>query len=463
MPGKTVLIVGNLSARAEIYAAHLERAGHVICHIASGAQALARLSEGAQFGAVLWGMRLADGDGLALLRAHPDLLRRQRVIVAVPADAAARGAEAMRLGAFDFLIKPMAAKRLITLVEAAIQAGPAPLDNTLPAYALPAMSLGQSPAMVALRRQLANVAASRAGVLITGEAGSGKEHCASEIHHASGRGDRPFVAVHCASQPEAQLDAELFGHTSGHGIERPGAIQNAHLGTLFLNEVCDLPPNLQLRLLRFLQTYTVDQPSALRTIDVDVRVLCSTSRDPAQMVAQGRLRADLLERLDVIRLAMPPLRQRREDAAMLAQTFLDRFAAEEGKRFAPLGPQHIAAIEGYDWPGNLRELRSVLRRAVLMHAGGELPLRCLPARHAERPDGAAGMGVTGMGGEPCGDPERLARAMAGMTLDEIERIAIEAAIETAGGSLPAAARALGVSPSTLYRKRDRWINEALTG
>jgi two-component system repressor protein LuxO len=203
---------------------------------------------------------------------------------------------------------------------------------------------------------------------------------------------------------------------------------------------------LQVKLLRFLQTGTIQPVGSSRTEQVDVRIICATNRTPEQEVAQGRFRQDLYYRLAVVPLHMPPLRERGGDVGLLAQAFLQSFAAEEGKHFAPLGPDHLAALSACPWPGNVREMQNVIRRAAVLLPGPDLPLHALALPAA---------------GDTPTPPAILARALAGLTLDQIERIAIETAIDAAGGSLPAAARALGVSPSTLYRKRERWADAPL--
>jgi two-component system repressor protein LuxO len=246
-------------------------------------------------------------------------------------------------------------------------------------------------------------------------------------------------------------------------------VQAAHKGTLFLDEICEMALPLQVKLLRFLQTGTVQRVGANRTEDVDVRIVCATNRDPLREAAEGRFREDLYYRLAVVPIHMPPLRRRGGDVAELAEAFLQRYAGEEGKRFDPLAPAQLEALAAYHWPGNVRELQNVLRRAAVLFEGPQLPLSALPQVSAG-PVAAVEIGHSG-GAEPfppvgrvapsppSGDDMReagLAAALQGLTLDEIERMVIEHAIAEAQGSLPQAARKLGVSPSTLYRKRERW-------
>ena len=483
-----ILVVEDLSSLAIAYAGHLERAGYEAVIVDNGADALKALAEDTEFGAVLLDLQLPDTDGLTLLREHPEVLARYPVVVATADASLSRAIEAMRLGAFEFLVKPLAAKRLASVVQSAVETGrtrtqsvaapkTAKAANRAPAEKpdTEGRFIGNSSIMHEVYRQIECVASSRATVFITGESGTGKEVCAEAIHRQSGRKAKgAFVAINCGAIPENLLEFELFGHLKGSFTgavtDRIGAVQAAHKGTLFLDEICEMALPLQVKLLRFLQTGTVQRVGSNRAEEVDVRIICATNRDPAADVAEGRFREDLYYRLAVVPLHMPPLRDRAGDIATLAEAFLQRFAKEESKRFNPLTPDQIAALEAFAWPGNVRELQNVIRRAAVLHSGPDLPMRALPAlappRDAAMLHDAGGAARSPQAQphqhRPLGDPSQqdrrdVARILSGLTLDEIERVAIEAAIETAQGSLPGAARALGVSPSTLYRKRERWL------
>ncbi|HZU64013.1 MAG TPA: sigma-54 dependent transcriptional regulator [Novosphingobium sp.] len=479
-----ILVIEDLSSLAIAYAAHLEKAGYEAVIVENGEDALRALDRQGPFGAILLDLQLPDVDGLDLVKTHPEVLAACPVVVATADASLGRAIEAMRLGAFEFLVKPVAAKRLLAVVGSAVELGrtrpaaPAPVPSAK-ANERPGTFIGSSPAMREVYRQIECVAGSRATVFITGESGTGKEVCAEAIHRESGRGRGPFVAVNCGAIPENLLESELFGHLKGSFTgavsDRMGAVQAAHKGTLFLDEICEMALPLQVKLLRFLQTGTVQRVGSNRVEEVDVRIVCATNRTPEREVAEGRFREDLYYRLAVVPLHMPPLRDRAGDVAELAEAFLQRFAAEERKSFQPLGPEHIAALDAYAWPGNVRELQNVIRRAAVLFEGPELPLRALPAV----PPAATTTPAMAVAGTPAiagallqpapaaadaAAPNRqlLATALAGLTLDEIERIAVDLAVEAAGGSLPAAARVLGVSPSTLYRKRERWLGIAQT-
>lgn len=470
MTRKRILIVEDIPALALMYSGHLEKAGYEAVVVDTGAAVLRALAEGEAFSALLLDLQLPDIDGLELLRTNADLLAKQPVIVVTADGSLSRAIDAMRLGAYDFLVKPLAAKRLIAVVASAVEAGPTiradapvqPADPLAPA-ATPGGFVGNCGAMREVYRQIGCIARSRATVLITGESGTGKEVCADSIHRESGRRDGAFIAINCGAIPENLLESELFGHVKGSFTgavsDRIGAVQAAHKGTLFLDEVCEMALPLQVKLLRFLQTGTVQRVGTSRVDDVDVRIVCATNRDPLREVAEGRFREDLYYRLAVVPVHMPPLRERGNDIAELAETFLQRFAREEGKQFAPLGQAQLAALMAYRWPGNVRELQNVLRRAAVLWDGPDLPLSALPTAQslAAAPLAAAPLPVEAPRGAEAPQTD-VAAAFRGMTLDAIERLVIARAIEDAAGSLPAAAKMLGVSASTLYRKRERWAS-----
>ena len=314
--------------------------------------------------------------------------------------------------------------------------------------------IGASSAMRDVYAQIKYLGASRANVFISGESGTGKRACAEAIHQASPRPSAPFIAVSCQTIPPEQIERRIFGDPADPvPATSPSALRAADRGTLFLDEVSLLPLAVQGRLLRFLQSGMAGRKQ------VDVRLICSSSRPMLAELASGHFREDLYNRLAVVPLELPPLRERSGDIAVLAQSFLRRFAREQGKKFDPLGADHIAALEAYAWPGNLHELQNVMRRAALLFDGPELPLRALPAiapvSAGQTPQVVAEEAEPSIPAATV-HHETVYRALAGLTLDEIERLAIEGAVQAANGSLPGAARILGVSPSTLYRKRERW-------
>jgi DNA-binding NtrC family response regulator len=321
---------------------------------------------------------------------------------------------------------------------------------------------------------------SNATVFITGESGTGKELCAEAIHAVSPRSDQPFVPLNCGAIPPDLLESEVFGHLRGSFTgavsDKDGAAVAANGGTLFLDEICEMDLALQTKLLRFIQTSTVQPVGATMPRQVDVRILCATNRDPHAEVAAGRFRADLFYRLHVVPIHLPPLRERGEDVILIAEKLLREYAAEEGRVFRGLSQEVEDIFCAVEWPGNVRQLLNVIRNVVVLSDGFEVTRSMLPP------------GVWGAGPAEVGLPARppqttpelkssmqprtdaipdgtspATRAtgdsiapLVGHTLADIERRLIEATVEACGGSMTRAAQMLDVSPSTLYRKRASW-------
>jgi len=452
-PPERVLLVEDTASLAAVYLEYLRRGPWEVLHAASVAEA-ERLAAERPPQAVLLDLRLPDGDGLDLLKRlkarQPDVA----VVVITAHGSVATAVAAMQAGAADFLVKPFPAERLrVTLTNVLRTAALAREVRDLAAAGRRAGFagfLGASPPMQAVYRVLEAAAPSRATVFITGESGTGKELAAQAVHRLSPRAGGPFVPINCAAIPRELMESEIFGHVrgafTGAVADRPGAARMADGGTLFLDEICEMDLVLQGKLLRFIQTGQFTPVGASRPVAVDVRFVCATNRDPLAEVRAGRFREDLYYRLHVVPLRLPPLRERGEDVILLAEAFLARAAAEEGKRFRRLSPDAKAALLSHTWPGNVRELENAIRSAVVLAEGEELTaemllpsLRLPPSRPASPPPPVE-----------TGDILPLA---------EVERRAIEAAIAACGGNIPKAAAALGISPSTLYRKRAAWAAE----
>jgi two-component system, repressor protein LuxO len=378
------------------------------------------------------------------------------------------------MGAYDFLVKPLAPARMIATIRSAVDtfAYRAVVNTKSPPVAAKPNSfagfVGSSTTMKSVYRQIECVARSRATIFITGESGTGKEVCAESIHETSPRSAKPFIAINCCAIPESLLESELFGHLKGAFTgaisDRVGAVQAAHGGTLFLDEICEMELKLQVKLLRFLQTGTVQRIGSSKTEEVDVRIICATNRNPAKEVAEGRFREDLFYRLAVIPIELPPLRSRGKDIIEIAGHFLDKISEEEGKKFKPLDEESKRVLLSYDWPGNVRELQNLIRRVSVMCDGPDIPVEVWPSVSLPAPLSRSMMLgqplPKGEGTRPTASPLRndaaIMSAIDGLTLDELEQVAVANAIARSGGSLPLAARQLGISPSTLYRKRERW-------
>jgi two-component system, repressor protein LuxO len=319
--------------------------------------------------------------------------------------------------------------------------------------------VGQSKIMLDLYDKISRLAQSKSTVLITGESGTGKEVCAEALHRHGPRHGKAFVAVNCGSIPENLIESELFGHAkgafTGAAISRDGAVIAANGGTLFLDEICEMPLQMQVKLLRFLQSGSVQRIGDARPVAIDVRILAATNRNPEEEVAAGRFREDLYYRLNVVRLEMPPLRDRGEDYAFLANHYLEKFAAEEGRAFEPLSQGVLARLGQRKWPGNVRELQNAIRRAVALNDGPYLDedqFQTVEVRRTNPEDKRSHLSLVASN-----EPPPQTTPIATLTYDEIERRAIEDAIDRCGGSLPIAARQLGISASTMYRKRERWL------
>ena len=315
--------------------------------------------------------------------------------------------------------------------------------------------------MQALYSQIEQAAKSQAPVFIMGETGTGKELCAEAIHRHSPRAQHPFIAINCAAIPRDLLESELFGHVKGAFTgaisDREGAASMAHKGTLFLDEVAEMAPDMQTKLLRFLQNFSFRKVGGNALEQTDVRIICATNRDPLKEIAAGHLREDLFFRLHVIPLKMPPLHERGDDVLDIAQGLLRRYSAEERKNFRTLSPEVQDYFRSYDGPGNVRQLQNVMRYICVMHDSASVTLDMLPHRvlyTRTHPEPAATATPERFAGE-AGDGH-LPEWLAAMTLAEVERHVIESTVTRMRGNVPQAAAHLGVAPSTLYRKRISW-------
>lgn len=356
--------------------------------------------------------------------------------------------QAMQKGAADFLLKPFSRERFLQTLKLAQDK---PAEITLGARRDFCGFTGASAPMQEVYSAIRRVAPSRAYVFITGESGTGKELCAQAIHRLSPRKNKPFVALNCAAIPRDLMESEIFGHVrgafTGALADRTGAAEQADGGTLFLDEVAEMDLLLQAKLLRFLQTGAFQKIGGSRVQATDLRIVCATNRDPAEEVRQGRLRQDLFYRLHVVPLHMPPLRDRGEDIITLATEFLALYGAEEGKRFSGFDAQGRAALLSHDWPGNVRELQNMIRHAAVMNDGG--PVTAAMLGLARTPPPRKAQNVTEF-------PQLLRQPPAFRPLWQVEKEAIEAAIDSCEGNIPRAAALLEISPSTIYRKKQAW-------
>jgi two-component system, repressor protein LuxO len=457
-----VLIVEDTLPMAALYREFLRDESYGVEVAGSLAEARERIEARAP-DAIVIDVGLPDGSGIDLLKEIRAKGLPTEALVVTVSGSMKLAVEAMREGAYDFLVKPFDRERLTVTLRNALErrklAGAvAEMHDTFGRERYFGF-VGSSLPMQAVYRIVDSAAQSKATVFVTGESGTGKEVCAEAIHRRSPRAKGPFVALNCAAIPKDLLESEIFGHVrgafTGATADRAGAAMQADGGTLFLDEVCEMDLNLQGKLLRFLQTGCVQRVGEANPRNVDVRIVCATNRDPAAEVAAGRFREDLFYRLHVIPIQLPPLRDRDSDVALIARDLLKRYAREENKRFATFSPDAEAALVAYAWPGNVRELQNFVRSAVVLHDGDTIETSMLPDKL--RASDAA-RAIATKGAPPLG-PYDLAPGAPGSPLRpmwRIERDAIEAAIAACGGNVRRAAAFLEIDASTIYRKKQLW-------
>ena len=451
----SLLLVEDTPSLQMLYATVLRKAGYKPMLAASGAEALTKFAEHGPT-VVLLDLMLPDADGLMVMREMLALRSETRIIVITANGSVNNAVEATREGAHDFLVKPLGDIRMVGAVASAFaelrQEVALTVDDLNRKDALDRAFMGRSPAMQEVQDQIAAVARSTTPVFILGESGTGKELCARAVHLKSARATQRFVRLNCSAADPEQLETELFGQAgakTGRGQSQAqtfaGAIARADGGTLFLQNIQDMSLELQAAFLRFKQSASFAPVGDTRQIKVDVRVICSASRDPIEDMRAGRLREDLYYWLFVIPIMMPPLRDRGPDIPLLAQHYLAQIAAEEGKRFTRISPDVLDLFMHLPWQGNIRELVNVLRHAVVLHDGEVVT-------HDMLPPSLANAAPPKHEDQPVSDADPFT----GLTMAQIEQRVIMAAIERHGGSVPRAARDLDIAPSTIYRKREQW-------
>lgn len=463
-PQPSVLMVEDSAPLSAVYQAYLKQESITLSAVMTGGAAL-QFIERQQPDILMLDLHLPDMSGLEILRHLREHSSPISTIVMTANGSLDLAVEAMRLGAHDFIAKPVDADRLRVTLRNTIEYRR--LNTLVSRYQHQLQRerfegfVGASVAMQQVYQTIETAATSRATIFITGESGTGKEVSAEAIHRLSGRQGQ-FVALNCAAIPRDLMESEIFGHVKGAFTgavsERVGAAGRAQGGTLFMDEVCEMDLELQSKLLRFLQTGTFQKVGGMQLEQVDVRIVCATNRDPLLEVAAGRFREDLYYRLHVIPLQLPPLRERGDDILRIGETFLHAFAKEEGKRFRLFSEEARRLLMAYHWPGNIRELQNVLRQIVVLYDGVEVSAAMLaPTLRSTSVVMPAGVAVGSPAAAPLVVPaagdigRRVIRPLA-----EVERGVILEAIEYCSGNVPQAARLLEVSPSTLYRKLQGW-------
>ncbi len=431
-----ILLVDDEPDLLELLTLTLRRMGHATSTAATVEEAKQRL-RGESFHLCLSDMHLPDGDGLQLLGWMQEHCPGLPVAIITAHGNVETAVQALKGGAFDFVSKPVDIGDLRRLVSRALKLREQRTDTTMSRMV---RLLGGSPVMHKLRELVSRVARSQAPVHITGESGTGKELVARLIHQSGPRMDGPFVPVNCGAIPAELMESEFFGHKRGSFTgavnDKKGLFQAAEGGTLFLDEVADLPLHMQVKLLRVIQEKSVRPVGESQEQPVDVRILSATHRKLAEQVAAGLFREDLYYRINVIELRVPPLRERREDIAELAQAALDRLARRSGVTAPEISESALACLESYDFPGNVRELENILERALALCVGERIEAEDLQLRpsRAHRPEDATELD---------------------QQVEQLQRQAIEQALEKTRHNKTAAARLLGITFRALRYRMEK--------
>ncbi|MDA1000770.1 MAG: sigma-54 dependent transcriptional regulator [bacterium] len=443
MAGERILVVDDEERMRHLLERLLGGEGYEVRTASNGADALRLLSE-ADSDLVISDVRMPGMDGLTLLRTLKEQGSSAVVIMMTAFGTVSSAVEAMNAGAYHYLTKPFKIDEMTLLVRKALESLNLQREvKTLRAeveerYGLGKL-IGKSKAMQDVFKMIRRIAQTHSTVLITGSTGTGKELGAKALHYQSNRRDRPFVAVNCSAIPETLMESELFGHMKGSFTgavgSQKGLFEEAHNGTLFLDEVGEVPLPIQVKLLRSIQEREIRRIGGRENIQIDVRIISATNRDLEELVREGSFREDLYYRLNVIPIRIPGLRERPDDIPLLAQHFIGKFCEENGIELKRLSKNALQALLAYDWPGNVRELENVIERAIALCENEEIDNTDFPTHIVENHSG-------------------LISTRAGMdiSLEELERLHIESILEKTGGHQIRAAKILGVDRRTLYRK-----------
>jgi two-component system response regulator HydG len=444
---QTILVVDDEPGQRAMLRAVLSAEGYQVAEAEDGAAAVADV-EAHFYDLILMDVRMAQLDGMAALKAIKGRSPAIPVVLMTAYGTVRDAVEAMKAGADDYLTKPLDVDELKLTVarglrHAALEEENARLRALVGHDVDVGAIVGTSAPMRRVFEAIALVAPTEATVLILGESGTGKELVAQAIHANSPRRAGPFITVNCAALPETLLESELFGHErgafTGATERRLGRFELAHGGTIFLDEIGELTPAAQTKLLRVLQSQEFERLGGSKTLKVDVRVIAATNKDLDAAVRAGQFREDLLYRLRVFPLTVPPLRERRDDIPLLAEHFLKRYAERHRRRLRGLTPRALDLLMRYDWPGNVRELEHAIERAVILARGEHLTPEEWPPtiRAAGQAEDSA-----------CHQPP----VPVGLTLKEVERELIRKTLERTGGNRTKAAEVLGISRATLHNK-----------
>ncbi|MGD8394388.1 MAG: sigma-54 dependent transcriptional regulator [Candidatus Eiseniibacteriota bacterium] len=442
---RRLLLVDDDRGSREATAGFLEDAGYSVVTARDGKHAISRITEG--FAAVITDLAMPQVDGLELLAAARRLAPHTPVIMLTGHGNEEIAVRSLKAGAFHYLTKPVKPDELLSLIGQACEKHRMAVEiaelrerlrTGVPFHGL----IGRSEAMRHVLEQIETVADTRSTVLVEGESGTGKELVARAIHLRSNRRSAPFIAINCAALPAALIESELFGHEKGAftGATDPrvGKFAAADGGTLLIDEIGEMQLDLQSKMLRAIESRRITPLGSNRETPVDVRIIASTHRDLAAEVQAGRFREDLYYRLHVVRIVVPPLRQRPDDVPLLVRTFIDQLGPESNRPARDITTPALRQLERYHWPGNVRELRNTIESMIVMSSREVLDVDDLPES----------LRATEPGERPTVDGV----VQPGMTMEEVEREAIRRTLESAGGNRTEASRRLGIGLRTLQRK-----------
>ena len=452
-----VLIVDDEVNIRRVLAAMLKREGYEVTTAADGEQALGVLHK-TPVHVVVTDLVMPRIGGMELLRQVSSDFPDVPVIVITAHGSVDSAVAALKAGAFDYITKPFEQDDLKKVIAKAARAHDLERQNVHASFAegeRPPL-VGESAAMKAIYDMIAKVADSPSTALITGESGTGKELIAKALHRGSSRRDKPLIKVNCAAIPKDLVESELFGYErgafTGAVASKPGRFELADGGTLFLDEIGEIPVEIQVKLLRALQESEFERVGGIKTLQVDVRLIAATNRDLKALIGEGRFREDLYYRLNVVPIALPPLRERREDIPLLAAHFVEKYIARLGKRVERVEEEAIQLLMAYNWPGNIRELENLMERSVLFADGPVILATSLPDSLRERGPGSAPIAAVGPLGAIASPSGASMKEIVRQAQAELERELIARALEETGGNVTRAAKRLQISRKSLQVK-----------
>jgi two-component system response regulator PilR (NtrC family) len=431
----------------------LRRDGYDVVVAANGAEAIAILEKD-RIDLLLSDIRMPDVSGVDVLRAAKNVNRDIIAFMMTAFASTDSAVEAMRLGAVDYFTKPFNMDELRLKVRQHMEAHKLKQENVLLKRALNSSHefcniIGRSDAMLAVFKMIETIARTNSTVLITGESGTGKDLVARAVHYNSLRREHPFVALNCGALPETLLESELFGHTrgafTGADSNKKGLIEVAEHGTIFLDEIGEMSPTMQVKLLRVLQDRRFRRLGGTEEVQADIRVIAATNQDLQKMVSEGRFREDLYYRINVIHLDLPPLRERREDVPLLAEHFLAKYSEGIEKPVRSISHEALAVLSAHDWPGNVRELENAIERAVALELTQVVLPESLPAQVRAKSSKGVGSSDGAVGSRSGGLPELKEGFDLEALGEEFYRHYIALALERTGGVQTKAAEMLGMS------------------